>query len=242
MVIGHRKAGMVWAFAISLMARRVRRQRRHLNNWRSVMDRKNLKYAVRFLSLLVLVAGASAFGQVPAPVHFSGLINDYTPSTVKGGPWEMHGEWTLDVNRRLNTADFSAELTMSDYGVTSTGAIDPTQPGQGGHTHHIKISGAKITWNMTGCPVYSPATKQGFQFQKTVSLITANGSNAPFETTTPPVSMLTVCVTGGDAVPYSVPFSNITLQFGAPANTHFGSQAIHGVVVKAGFQSLDILR
>jgi hypothetical protein len=48
----------------------------------------------------------------------------------------------------------------------------------------------------------------------------------------PPSSTLQVCVTGGDEVPYSVTNSNITLVFGGPAATHFGPQAIHGVVRK----------
>ena len=50
-------------------------------------------------------------------VTFSGTINDYSPSTVSGGPWEIRGEWSLDVS---GTANFSADLTMetSDYGIT----------------------------------------------------------------------------------------------------------------------------
>ena len=65
----------------------------------------------------------------------------------------------------------------------------------------------------------------------TVSLMTGNGSNAPFETT-PPSSTLQVCVTGGTEIAYS----NVTLVFGGPPTTavsHFGTQAIHGVVRKA---------
>jgi hypothetical protein len=33
------------------------------------------------------------------PVHFSGVINDYSPSTVSGGPYEIRGAWSLDVIR-----------------------------------------------------------------------------------------------------------------------------------------------
>lgn len=71
-----------------------------------------------------------------------------------------------------------------------------------------------------------------FHFFDAVALLTGNGSNAPFETY-PPSSTLQICVTGGDAIPYSVPNSNITLVFAGPAVTHFGPQAIHGVVRKA---------
>jgi hypothetical protein len=83
---------------------------------------------------------------------------------------------------------------------------------------------------MTGCPTYlTPVPTTGFQLDHTVSLLTGNGSIAPFETN-PPSSTLQVCVTGGDEIPYSMPNSNITLVFGGPATTHFGPQAIHGVV------------
>jgi hypothetical protein len=171
----------------------------------------------------------AALAQKGKPVHFTGLINDYSPATVKGGPWEMHGQWRLDLHSEwrgeaTTIADFSADMTMSGYGTTA-GFADATKGGQSPHTHHIKLTNQTVTWNMDGCPVVSPATTEGFQINGTVSLVTGNGSNAPFETT-PPSSMLQVCVTGGDEVSYS----NVSLVFGAPAATHFGSQAIHGVV------------
>ncbi|HEX4309075.1 MAG TPA: hypothetical protein VHZ25_03550 [Acidobacteriaceae bacterium] len=199
------------------------------------MKPTTLRFTLRVLSAFLLVAGASAFAQRPLVVHFGGVLNDYSPSTVKGGPWEMHGTWSLDLGG-LNKADFSAAMTMSGYGKTAAGAVDPTQAGAGAHTHNIKLTNATITWNMTGCPTLSPAALQGFQINGTVSLITGNGSNAPFETT-PPTSTLQVCVTGGDLVPYSVPYSNVTLVFGPPATSHFGTQAIHGVVRNVDFDS-----
>ena len=30
-------------------------------------------------------------------VHFKGVINDYSPSTVAGGPYEIRGVWSLDI-------------------------------------------------------------------------------------------------------------------------------------------------
>ena len=198
------------------------------------MKNKCLTSAVRVLPWLLLIAGTCALAQEPRPQHFTGLINDYSPASVKGGPWEMHGQWTLDVHlvREWGTdgwvADFSAEMTMSDYGTTA-GVADATKGGQSPHTHHIKLTNATVAWNMTGCPTVSPATLTGFQVNGTVSLLTGNGSIAPFETD-PPSSTLQVCVTGGNEAPYSVPNSNVSLVFGGPATTHFGPQAIHGVV------------
>ena len=196
------------------------------------MKSKTLTSAVTVLSLLLLVSATRAVAQERGPVHFSGLINDYSPlsASVKGSPWEMHGQWSMDVNPEWGTADFSADMTMSGYGRTSTGAVDPTQPLVNPHTHHIRLTNVRVTWDMTGCPAYQPpATITGFQLNGTVSLMTGNGSIAPFETD-PPSSTLQVCVTGGNDVRYSQPDSNITLVFGGPGTTHFGPQAIHGVV------------
>ena len=171
-------------------------------------------------------------------MHFTGLLNDYVPllTTVKGSPYEMHGQWSMDVHPEWGTADFSADMTMSSFGKTAAGAVDPTQPLVNPHTHHIRLTNVRITWDMVGCPPYpKPVTTMGFQLNGTVSLITGNGSNAPFETTTPPTSTLQVCVTGGNEVPYS----NITLVFGGPATNHCGTQAIHGVVHKPILDSIE---
>jgi hypothetical protein len=194
------------------------------------MKSKTLASAVRVLSLLLLVSGTCALAQESRPVHLTGLINDYSPfdMNIKGSPYEMHGQWSMDVNPEWGTADFSADMTMSGYGTTAN-VLDATKGGAGAHTHHIGLTKVRITWNMTGCPKYgiSPP-KMGFQLNGTVSLLTGNGNIAPFETN-PPSSTLQVCVTGGNDVKYSIPNSNITLVFGGPAATHFGQQAIHGV-------------
>src|SRR5262245_49252721 len=48
------------------------------------------------------------------PVHYNGLLNDHTPSAavVKGGPYEMRGKWSLEVDERKGTARFSAAMDM----------------------------------------------------------------------------------------------------------------------------------
>lgn len=197
------------------------------------MKSKTQNSAVRALLIFLLASATCGLAQERRPVHFSGLINDYSPSTVKGGPWEMHGQWTLDLRPDWRAesgfvGDFSADMTMSDYGTTD-GVPDATKGGQSPHTHHIKLTDKVVIGNMVGCPAVSPATLTGFQISGTVSLITGNGSNALFETD-PPTSMLQVCITGGDDVQYSVKNSNITLVFNGPATSHFGTQPIHGVV------------
>jgi len=80
------------------------------------------RYISRICGIAIALCGVAAM-RTPAQdlriVHFSGVFNDYTPSTVSGGPYEMHGEWSLDVQKG-GTASFSADMTMetSDYGIT----------------------------------------------------------------------------------------------------------------------------
>ena len=200
------------------------------------MKAKTLTSAIRVLSLLLVFSATCALAQDRGTVHFSGILNDYTPliTNVKGSPWETHGQWSLDVHPGWGTADFAADLTMSGFGRTPApvSAVDPTQPLVNPHTHHIKVTNAKIKWDLTGCPQYlTPVPTQGFQFTETVSLMTGNGLVAPFETN-PPTSMLQVCISGGDGSQGTMTDSNITLVFTGPAATHFGPQAIHGVVRK----------
>ena len=83
--------------------------------------------------------------QTSAPTQFSGVINDYSPTTsMPMGPWEMRGPWTLTLNQDTSKADFSATLTMelSDY-TRNAANIDSTSAttGRMQHTHHIGIVG-----------------------------------------------------------------------------------------------------
>ena len=209
------------------------------------MRSKFLTSAVRVLSLLLLVSATCALAQERRPVHFSGLFNDYSPTNpaITGSPWEMHGQWSMDVNLERGTADFAADMTMSGFGRTAAGAVDPTQPIVNPHTHHIKLTNMRITWDMIGCPTYqTPVPTTGFQINGTVSLLTGNGQIAPFETN-PPSSTLQVCVSGGSEGQFTVQNSNMTLVFGGlAANKHFGPQAIHGVVRIAPTEPLGIFR
>jgi hypothetical protein len=194
---------------------------------------KSKTSAARALSLLLLVSGTCALAQGRPPQHLSGLINDYVPQlpSVKGSPYEMHGQWSMDIHPEWASADFIVDMTMSSFGKTAAGAVDPTQPLVNPHTHHIKLTDMRIKWDMTGCPAWGTPTLQGFQLNGTVSLATGNGTNGSFETD-PPTSTLQVCITGGADIKYSIENSNITMVFGGPATTHFGPQAIHGVVRK----------
>ena len=212
------------------------------------MKSKSLWRMVSAVAVVVLAGGVGTLAQAPTPMHFSGLINDYSPETIAGkvvGPWEMHGKWSLDLKGRSGLADFSADMTMelSDHamdvaianGVVTNGVLttfdDPET--RIPHTHHISMKDAMVSANTTNtgtCPLYAPpvTTNPGFTVTGPAR-ITGNGSAAPFSKNDTVLSMLQVCVNGGG----DVPFSNVTLVFGAPASGHFGVQAIHGVVRKA---------
>jgi hypothetical protein len=176
----------------------------------------------------------------PPPVHYSGLINDYTPSSavVKNGPYEMRGKWSLDVDPRRGTTKFSAVMNMetSDYGMSELVAnpqgvlvplVDKDNPGtRDAHTHHIVMTdgmiNADLATTLATCPKFSPAVTGGFLITGH-AYITGNGNPARFGAWSP----LTLCILGSADVTYS----NITLTFGMPANTHFGMFAIHGVIL-----------
>jgi hypothetical protein len=205
------------------------------------MNSKALRWMVSAVAVVMLSVVIGALAQAPAPTHFSGLINDYSPETIMGkvvGPWEMHGTWSLDLKGRSGLADFSAAMTMelSDYAVVNGVVTNVDNPeARSAHTHHITMKDATVSYATGMCPVSTPATTNpGFMVTGLAS-IAANGGPAPFSKGDTVLSTLQVCVSGGS----DVPFSNVTMAFGAPASGHFGSQAIHGVVRKPKLSDLE---
>jgi hypothetical protein len=177
-----------------------------------------------------LTAALAGDEQPGLPSHFSGLINDYTPSAAvtKGGPYEMRGKWSLEMDERRGTTRFEAAMNMetSDFGIAqgTVNKDDPTT--RGAHTHHILMTDGVVSTDwMTRCPPFSPAVTGGFVVTGT-AFVTGNGSTPTFGNP----SSLTLCILGGG----NVKFSNFTMAFGpkAKASGHFGTQAIHGVVLK----------
>ena len=206
------------------------------------MKKNVLKITVR--SIVVLASAATVGGLTQAvagptpapPKHLSGLLNDYSPAhvngtAVKGGPYEMRGRWSLDLQRYPRTATFSAALNMETTDAGAVSQDDPTT--RGAHTHHITMSGS-INYDTSSCPANDPANPP-VTWRFLVSgpaQITGNGNQAPFQVKLG-TSNLQVCVGGG--TDGTLEFSNITLVLGAPANTHFGPQPIHGVVTRCAW-------
>jgi hypothetical protein len=209
---------------------------------------------VAILALVMLAMAVVGLPRVNAadrsrlPANFSGLLNDYTPPPpsmpggpgVVGGPYEMHGKWSLHLEER-GGAIFSAEMTMETADFANTDPKgDPTKLGP--HTHHISVTDGvihndptdPINWK-TQCPAFKPPVSDGFVVTGT-AYITGNGGNPPFGNPSP----VTLCLLGGTQNPSVtgtqafVEFSNFTLSFGmgSRASTHFGTQAINGVVAK----------
>ena len=199
------------------------------------MKSKSLLWAIRIIAVLALALPFGALAQSPAPEHLRGIINDYTAATGVSGPWEMHGTWSLKIDGKSGKADFSAVMTMEhpdswiamNPGLPSKPNVD-NPAARSPHTHHITMTDAMISYDTSVCPADSPSTTVRLVVIGQPS-ITGNGSAAPFEAKGP--STLQVCITGGT----EVEFSNVTMAFTStsPATTHFGTQAIHGVVRKA---------
>lgn len=185
-----------------------------------------IQFAISLCGIALALAAGHLRAQELRRVHLSGLINDYSPSTVSGGPYEIRGEWSLDLNRS-GTADFTADLNMetSDYGITGATQVDPANPAtRSPHTHHISITNAAVSYDTSVCPVFSPPTTGPGVVITVTATTTGNGGPAPFEAKG--ASTLQVCITGGT----QVEFSNLTMVYTGPATGHFGTQPIHGVV------------
>src|SRR5262245_24151316 len=154
-----------------------------------------LEVMMKSIALMAVMCGMVAQGP-PAPKHFSGLLNDHTPSAavVAKGPYEMRGKWSLDVDEARGTATFTAAMDMqtSDYGITQ-GTVNKDDPAtRGAHTHHITITDGVVTDDWAArCPAFSPAATSGFVVTG-AAVVTGNGSAAPFGNPTP----ATVCILG----------------------------------------------
>ena len=186
-----------------------------------------IRFAMGLCGIIALaVAAGPARAQDLRRVHLAGLINDYSPSNETGGPYEIRGQWSLDIDR-TGAFSFSADLNMetSDYGITDATKVDPTKPAtRDAHTHHISITGSAVSYDTSVCPANTPPTTGSGIVITGTAITSANGGPAPFDAKGS--SSLQACITGGS----EVGFSNLTLVYTGPATGHFGTQPIHGVV------------
>ena len=199
------------------------------------MNSKSLSLAVRMIVAAVMAIGTGAMAQDQRDERLSGVINDYAPIAGGTTAYELHGPWSLTLNKETGAAHFSAFLTMG-LSVLGQSSTDVEAGTLAQHTHNITMDGM-VTYNPTDCPpaaATTPAYVARIEINSTASVF-ANGSVAPFGQFSP----LQVCIAGGTTDP-NVPFSNITLVFGDPAaSKHFGPQVIHGLVRSAKRSSFD---
>ena len=185
-----------------------------------------IRYTAGVCGVLLAMVIPRTGAQELRRVSMSGVLHDYGPSTISGGPYEMRGEWSLGIDR-TGAGSFTVDMTMetSDYGITDSTQVDPTNPGtRMPHTHHITVTGATVTYDVSVCPANNPPTTGSGVVLTGTATTTGNGNPAPFEAKGS--STVQVCITGGS----EVEFSNMTLVYTGPATTHFGPQPIHGVV------------
>lgn len=196
------------------------------------MRSKALWWALCVAAVLALTAGIRALAENETPALFGGMINDYSPIAGGTSAWEVRGPWSLRLSEEAGTATFSAALTM-ELSVLGQNPATVQTVALSQHTHHIRMTGAVVTYNPTDCPVFAIANPIARIEIKGMATVAANGGPFPPTSPTSVPSELQVCVDGGTSAETLVPYSNITLVFGSPASGHFGPQAIHGVVRKA---------
>lgn len=125
------------------------------------MKISKLSYTATSRPVVALAIVAMSFAGLPLahsadrsrrPESFSGLHNDYTPaaSTLVGGPYEMHGTWSLHLRER-DAAIFFGERTMDTDKVSmddlikqgykcttsSAGAMDCVKQGSPTYVCHV---------------------------------------------------------------------------------------------------------
>jgi hypothetical protein len=178
------------------------------------MNSKAFKWTSRSIAVLVVLAASmGALAQNSKGKQFNGVMDAYTTQTAATGPYEIHGEWSLNLKADSGKADFSAALNMelSDGWVLTRNKNNFDPNARGAHTHHIALLDAEVT------PIAN-----GFRVNG-IAVFTLNGGPAP---ATIEPSAVVVEITGGK----DVEFSNMTLTFLAPGSVHFGSEPLPGVV------------
>lgn len=188
---------------------------------------KRRTFAVVLMGICAGGSTAAVADDQRLPQQLRGWLNDYSPGTVKNGPYEMRAEWSLELHGASGKASFAAAMNMetSDWGI-SKGIVDPDDPvSRGAHTHHITVTNGVVSRDTSVCPTFNPATSGGFVVTGPAH-ITGNGSPAPFDASG---NTAQICITGGSRVE----LSNITFTLTGAATGHFGTQAIRGLVTCA---------
>lgn len=139
---------------------------------------KTLQWALCVAAVLALTVGIRALAQNETLAHFNGVINDYSPIAGGTTAWEVRGPWNLILNEETGTANFSAALTM-ELSVLGQSPATVQAVALNQHTHHIKMTGAIVTYNPTDCPLPASVTPIARIEVKGMATVTANGGPFP---------------------------------------------------------------
>jgi hypothetical protein len=154
------------------------------------------------LAAISMALSGQGLAQSPLQTKYEGTINDYVQAL--GTTWQVSGEWSIELEGRSGTGDFSASLSM----------FDTANPAAVAHTHHVTLVDGEVVVSEDWSETTTRFTLSG------PGLITGNGNasyvDAPIEVT----------ITGGNAVTYS----NIRLKLGGSAEGHFGTAPLGGAV------------
>jgi hypothetical protein len=151
---------------------------------------------------IAMALGGQALAQSPLQTQYEGTISDHVQAL--GTTWAVSGEWSIQLDGKSGTGNFSASLSMFD---TANPAAVP-------HTHHVTLADGEVVVSEDWSETTTRFTLSG------LGHITGNGNasyvDAPIEVT----------ITGGNAVTYS----NIRLKLGGSAEGHFGTAPLGGAV------------
>lgn len=164
----------------------------------TILGRVGSWRAVAVAVTALLVSTPTLAQSQPQP-RVEGIIHHYTAELDPAGPWQIVGDWSLTLSTASGTVDFLAALSM----------VRSDNPSRAAHTHHISMTGGRIT-NLAN----------GYRISGTAAM-TSNGSLAGFSG-----SPIDVEISGGSGLP----FANINVTFRGPAAAHFGAEPVHGVV------------
>ena len=137
---------------------------------------KSILQRMVWLALVGAAVTTTSLAKTGFETKLEGTINDFTADLGGGGPWIVHGPWTLEIQGESGKADFSAALSMVRSDNTTRSA----------HTHHVGLTNGDVTPIAGGYRITGAAT------------MTSNGSQAGFSG-----GQITVDVVGGTSVPFS---------------------------------------
>ena len=109
---------------------------------------KSILQRMVWLALVGAAVTTTSLAKTGFETKLEGTINDFTADLDGGGPWIVHGPWTLEIQGESGKADFSAALSMVRSDNTTRSA----------HTHHVGLTNGDVTPIAGGYRITGAAT------------------------------------------------------------------------------------